>query len=104
MYNDIYIDGDDNTHSAFKKLMAEPTGYTIARTSRILGMTKQAVDGAIKNGTLFATRMYIVTNKGKKLISTEVDRESVNAYALARDGRDRVPKGFIASQMALPIT
>lgn len=104
MYHDIYIDGDDSSHSAFKKLTAKPIGYTIARTSRILGMSRQAVDKAIRNGSLFATRMFIITAKGNKMISNEVDRESVEAYALARDGRDRVPKGFIASQLALPIT
>jgi len=104
MYKDIYIDGDDSSHAAFKKLMAEPTGYTIARTSRILGMSRQAVDKAIRNGSLFATRMYIKTPKGNKMISNEVDRESVEAYAFARDGRERVPKGFIASQLALPIS
>ena len=104
MYNDIYIDGEDSSHAAYKKLTAEPIGYTVARTSRILGMNRQSVDKAVRKGALSATRMYIVTDKGNKLISTEVDRESVHAYALARDGRDRVPKGFRSSQMALPIT
>jgi len=104
MYQDIYIDGDDSSHAAYKKLTAEPIGYTIARTARILGMSKQAVDGAIRNDGLMATRMYVTTDQGNKLISTEVDRETVHSYALARDGRNRVPKGFIPDQMALPIT
>ena len=104
MYNDIFIDGDDDSHSAYRKLTAEVIGYTIARTSRILGMSKQSVDKAVRKGALRATRMYITTDTGNKLISTEVDRESVHAYALAKDGRPRVPKGFRANQMALPGT
>ena len=103
MYTDIYIDGNDSPADAFKKLMGDPIGYTIPRTARILDMTRQSVDQAIKKGALRATRIYIATSKGNKLISTEVDRDSVAGYLQAKNGRERVPKGFIATQQQLPI-
>ena len=98
MYTDIIVDGNDSPTAAYKKLFAEPTGYTVARTARILDMTKQSVDAAIKKGSLQAARLYAETEKGKKLLSTEVDRESVQAYANARNGRQRVPKGYEPTQ------
>ena len=102
MFNDIYIDGKDNLKSVFLKLTAEPTGYTIARTAKILDMSKQAVDQAIRRDALYATRIYMATSTDKyTLVSTEVDRDSVIAYARARDGRDRVPYGFKTDQREL---
>lgn len=104
MYTDILIDGKDSPLSAFKKLAGDPIGYTVPRTARILGMSKQAVDQAIRKGALSATRIYMQTPKGKTLISCEVERDSVHAYLHAREGRQRVPQGFLATQAELPLS
>ena len=104
MYHDITIDGNDSPTEAFNKLTAEPTGYTIARTARILDMSRQSVDAAIRKGALRATRIYAVTKKGKSCLSVEVDRESVQAYANARNGRQRVPQGYLNDQHELALS
>jgi len=103
MYHDRLITGDDDPLATFKQLVSEPVGYTVARAARILGISKQSVDKAIRNDGLHATRLYVQTEKGPKLLSIEVDRESVHEYAGARHGRQRVPKGFIANQHPLPL-
>ena len=103
MYHDKLITGDDDPLATFKQLVSEPVGYSIARAARILGMTKQAVDKAIQKDALHATRIYINTDKGPKLLSIEVDRDSVHEYAGARHGRQRVPKGYLANQHPLPL-
>lgn len=103
MYTDKLISGNDNLSSLYDTLLAEPTGYTIARTAKILGMSKQAVDKAIISDRLHATRIYAKTGNTLKLLSTEVCRDSVIALANHRSGHQRGPKGFKASQIPLAI-
>jgi len=104
MYHDIFIDSEDSPLEGFQKLTQGPVGYSVARAARILDMTKQSVDSAIRRGSLDATRIYLVAKPKNKLISTEVDRKSVHEYAIARNGRSRVPKGFVGlEQQELPI-
>jgi len=103
MYNDIIIDGKDSPGQAFKKLTGGPVGYSVARTAKILEMNRSSVDKAVRRGALDATRIYAVTKTGNKLVSTEVDRESVHRFAEARDGRNRISKGFTSRQQELPI-
>lgn len=103
MYKDIYIDGKDSHLANFKKLTEGPVGYSVARTARITELTKQGVDKAVRRGALVATRIYIRTGSELKLISTEIDRESVHEFVFSRDGRNRVPKGFVAQQHELAL-
>ena len=100
MYSDIIIKATSKTET-MSKLMEGPVGYTIARTARILNMTRQSVDKAIRKDSLHATRLYLVGKDSKKLISTEVDRDSVHAYANAKLGRNRVPFGYTDDQFQL---
>lgn len=103
MYKDIYIDGKDSHLANFKKLTEGPVGYSVARAAKILEVNRQAVDKAVRRGALVATRIYIRTGSGEKLISTEIDRESVHEFVLSRDGRNRIPKGFVAQQQELAL-
>lgn len=100
MYHDINIPATSKLET-MKKLMDGPVGYSIARTAKILGITRQSVDAAIRKDALHATRLYLVINDEKKLISTEVDRESVHAYANAKQGRNRIPYGYVDDQHQL---
>lgn len=106
MYRDIEIDGELSMRG-FKELLEGPVGYSIARTARILDMTRQSVDAAIRKDALHATRFYLVAKDSRKkkeirkLISTEVDRESVHAYAMAKQGRNRIPYGYTDDQIPL---
>lgn len=101
MYRDIIIDGNLSHAEAFEKLTDGPVGYSVSRAARILEMSRQAVDKAIIKGALQATRIYLVTSSGKKLVSTEVDRESVHSYAQAKHGRNRVPFGYRDDQLSI---
>lgn len=101
MYHDIIIDGTLSEAEAFKTLVSGPVGYSLPRAARILDMTRQGVDLAIRKGALQATRIYLDTSSGRKLVSTEVDRESVHSYAEARHGRKRVPFGYRDDQLSI---
>lgn len=100
MYRDIIIEGGSRKE-ALQKLTEGPVGYSVARAARILDMNRQGIDKAVRRGALHATRFYLATDKGLKLISTEVDRESVHDLAAAKEGRDRAPRGYQDNQIRL---
>jgi hypothetical protein len=97
MYRDIVI----KSKADILKLLQEPTGYAVPRVAAILGMSQQSVHKAVERGSLTGVRYYLA---GRKLpVSIEIDRQSVIAYANARQGRDRVAYGYRFDQDGLPI-
>ena len=69
MYIDKTISGDDKPLETFIDLTTAPVGYTVARAAKIIGVSKQSIDQAIRKDALTATRIYIQTPKGLKLLS-----------------------------------
>jgi len=101
MFTDKIIDGKTSHREALKTLLGEPVGYSMGRAAKILQTSRQGVTAAIERDALHATRIYMQTPQGRKLVSTEVDRDSVHALARSKTGRQRAPRGYIDDQLGL---
>lgn len=76
-------------------------GWSPGYCAAALGVSRTAIDKAIKSDKLYADRVFTIDANGKKhLQAIYIDRDSFAEYESAKINQ-RVPKGFRASQQRL---
>lgn len=102
MYRDIIIHSGMSEQEQFELLSQFPPGYSPGYVAAYLGISRQAVDQAVRKGALVAFRTFSIDEQGKKShTSTHIDPDSMEEYKQARRSRKRVPQGFKATQQRL---
>ena len=102
MYRDIFITPEMSDWQKETAMDDVAPGFSPGYAGAFLGMSRQAVDKAVRKGALIATRVYQVDVDGHRShLATIIDHESMLAYRDAKSGRERVPQGFRANQLRL---